>query len=89
MKFLSWLGSNLTSLIVSLLLAIVIWISAATAANPIVEADLDIHVVHLGTMGVYGYGTVGLEVPEGYLQVFVEVDGEKKEMEISQKTRGG
>jgi UDP-sulfoquinovose synthase len=48
----------------------------------IVEADLDIHVVHLGTMGVYGYGTAGLEVPEGYLQVFVEVDGEKKEMEI-------
>ena len=23
----------------------------------IVELDLDIHVVHLGTMGVYGYGT--------------------------------
>lgn len=48
----------------------------------IVEADLDIHVVHLGTMGVYGYGTAGMEVPEGYLRVFVEVDGVKKEIEI-------
>lgn len=25
----------------------------------VVESELDIHVVHLGTMGVYGYGTSG------------------------------
>ncbi|MEA2199355.1 MAG: UDP-sulfoquinovose synthase, partial [Solirubrobacteraceae bacterium] len=25
----------------------------------LVEAELDTHVVHLGTMGVYGYGTAG------------------------------
>ena len=31
----------------------------------IVESGLDIHVVHLGTMGVYGYGTSGGEIPEG------------------------
>jgi UDP-sulfoquinovose synthase len=35
----------------------------------IVESGLDIHVVHLGTMGVYGYGTSGGEIPEGYLDV--------------------
>jgi UDP-sulfoquinovose synthase len=35
----------------------------------IVESDLDIHVVHLGTMGVYGYGTSGGEIPEGYIDV--------------------
>lgn len=35
----------------------------------IVESELDVHVVHLGTMGVYGYGTSGGEIPEGYLDV--------------------
>jgi UDP-sulfoquinovose synthase len=37
----------------------------------IVESGLDIHVVHLGTMGVYGYGTSGGEIPEGYLDVIL------------------
>ncbi len=40
----------------------------------IVESGLDIHVVHLGTMGVYGYGTAGMKIPEGYLQVKVPTD---------------
>jgi len=40
----------------------------------IVETGLDIHVVHLGTMGVYGYGTAGMKIPEGYLKVKVETD---------------
>jgi UDP-sulfoquinovose synthase len=35
----------------------------------IVESGLDIHVVHLGTMGVYGYGTAGMKIPEGYLPI--------------------
>jgi UDP-sulfoquinovose synthase len=35
----------------------------------IVESELDIHVVHLGTMGVYGYGTAGMKIPEGYLSI--------------------
>ncbi|HEU5018864.1 MAG TPA: NAD-dependent epimerase/dehydratase family protein [Pseudolabrys sp.] len=34
----------------------------------LVESELDIHVVHLGTMGVYGYGG-GAAIPEGYLRV--------------------
>jgi YbbR domain-containing protein len=42
MKPMRWLGSNLTSLIISLLLAVVIWISAVTSANPNVEAELSI-----------------------------------------------
>ena len=40
--------------------------------NAIVESKRDIHLVHLGTMGVYGYGTAGMEIPEGYLNVKLE-----------------
>ncbi|MEV4899733.1 NAD-dependent epimerase/dehydratase family protein [Citricoccus sp. NPDC055426] len=39
-----------------------------------VESGLDIHLVHLGTMGVYGYGTAGMKIPEGYLDVEVTAD---------------
>ncbi|MGA0607800.1 NAD-dependent epimerase/dehydratase family protein [Phenylobacterium sp. VNQ135] len=38
----------------------------------IVESGLDVHLAHLGTMGVYGYGTAGVAIPEGYLTVQVE-----------------
>lgn len=38
----------------------------------VVESGKDIHVVHLGTMGVYGYGTAGMQIPEGYLKVQVD-----------------
>jgi UDP-sulfoquinovose synthase len=38
----------------------------------IVESGQDIHIAHLGTMGVYGYGTAGMKIPEGYLKVKVE-----------------
>jgi UDP-sulfoquinovose synthase len=44
----------------------------------IVESGMDIHLVHLGTMGVYGYGTAGMEIPEGYLEVALE-NGHKAE----------
>ena len=40
----------------------------------VVEAGLGTHVVHLGTMGVYGYGTAGMRIPEGYLRVDVHTD---------------
>ncbi len=40
----------------------------------IVESEQDIHVVHLGTMGVYGYGTAGMKIPEGYLTVSMHTD---------------
>ena len=49
----------------------------------VVESGLDVHVVHLGTMGVYGYGTAGLRIPEGYLKVEVATDdGRRIEQEI-------
>jgi len=43
----------------------------------VVESGQDIHIVHLGTMGVYGYGTAGMKIPEGYLKIKVEVDDGK------------
>lgn len=51
--------------------------------SAIVESNLDIHVVHLGTMGVYGYGTADMKIPEGYLKVKIETNnGVLKESEI-------
>lgn len=51
--------------------------------NAMVEVDLDAHLVHLGTMGVYGYSTVGAAIPEGYLPVGVEtLDGRTVDQEI-------
>jgi UDP-sulfoquinovose synthase len=48
----------------------------------LVEVELDAHVVHLGTMGVYGYGG-GMQIPEGYLRVHVDAsDGSQVEQEI-------
>lgn len=47
-----------------------------------VESGLDAHLAHLGTMGVYGYGTAGLRIPEGYLKVTVETDRGPVEQEI-------
>jgi UDP-sulfoquinovose synthase len=39
----------------------------------LVETGLDAHVVHLGTMGVYGYGWFGsAPTPEGYLEIRVD-----------------
>jgi UDP-sulfoquinovose synthase len=43
-----------------------------------VELGIDPHIVHLGTMGVYGYDGDGLEIPEGYLRVFIP--GENKQI---------
>ena len=48
----------------------------------IVESGRDIHLVHLGTMGVYGYGTAGMAIPEGYLKVTVDAPSGPVEQEI-------
>jgi UDP-sulfoquinovose synthase len=42
-----------------------------------VELGLDPHFVHLGTMGVYGYDDDGIEIPEGYLPVYIPGDNSK------------
>ena len=49
----------------------------------IVESGVDVHLAHLGTMGVYGYGTAGMKIPEGYLPVeVVTEDGTRVQQEI-------
>jgi UDP-sulfoquinovose synthase len=56
----------------------------------IVETGVDCHVVHLGTMGVYGYGTAGTKIPEGYLSVRMDgADGTEIEQEILHPTNPG
>ena len=58
--------------------------------NALVEIGLDAHLVHLGTMGVYGYSTIGAAIPEGYLPVGIEtLAGERVEQEILYPTRPG
>ncbi len=42
-----------------------------------IELGLDPHFIHLGTMGVYGYDDDGMEIPEGYLPVYVPGDNGK------------
>ncbi|MEB3256406.1 MAG: NAD-dependent epimerase/dehydratase family protein [Synechococcaceae cyanobacterium] len=57
----------------------------------IVESGLDIHIVHLGTMGVYGYGSHrGATIPEGYLTVEVpQPDGSRFSEKILHPTNPG
>ena len=52
--------------------------------SAIVESGRDVHLVHLGTMGVYGYATADLTIPEGYLKVLVQLrSGQWEQVEIS------
>ncbi|WP_027445708.1 NAD-dependent epimerase/dehydratase family protein [Pontibacillus marinus] len=56
----------------------------------IADSGLDIHLVHLGTMGVYGYGTAGMKIPEGYLDIEVKTEtGERVEQQILYPTNPG
>lgn len=56
----------------------------------VVETHLDTHLVHLGSMGVYGYGTAGVRIPEGYLNVSMPgIDGDSVEKEILYPTNPG
>jgi UDP-sulfoquinovose synthase len=48
----------------------------------IIESELDVHLVHLGTMGVYGYGTAGTKIPEGYLRISVDTPAGPTKIEI-------
>jgi UDP-sulfoquinovose synthase len=37
----------------------------------IIDSNIDAHLIHLGTMGVYGYDGYGkFEIPEGYLDIY-------------------
>lgn len=47
------------------------------------ETGIDAHVIHLGTMGVYGYGWTGTSpIPEGYLNVTVHTPEGEIDREI-------
>ena len=50
----------------------------------IVHTNREIHLIHLGTMGVYGYGAVpNVIIPEGYINVEIKnKDQESKKLEI-------
>lgn len=54
-----------------------------------VETGIDAHLVHLGTMGVYGYSSVGAPIPEGYLDIQIDTPTGKKDQEILYPTRPG
>ena len=47
-----------------------------------VDSGVDAHLVHLGTMGVYGYGTAGMKIPEGYLPITVDTESGPTSLEI-------
>jgi len=55
----------------------------------LVDTGIEAHLVHLGTMGVYGYSSVGAPIPEGYLDVEIETPHGKKGQEILYPTRPG
>jgi len=55
----------------------------------VVDAGVDVHVIHLGTMGVYGYGTAGMKIPEGYLKVKIDTPEGETEQEILYPTNPG
>jgi UDP-sulfoquinovose synthase len=55
----------------------------------LVDTGIDAHLVHLGTMGVYGYSSVGAPIPEGYLDVEIDTPNGKRGQEILYPTRPG
>lgn len=55
----------------------------------IAESGHDIHIVHLGTMGVYGYGTAGAKIPEGYINVDMNTDNGPVNTDILYPTNPG
>jgi len=55
--------------------------------SAIVDSQQDIHLVHLGTMGVYGYSKAFGSIPEGYLNV--RVNETKENVDILYPTAPG
>ncbi len=48
----------------------------------LVANKLDCHFVHLGSMGVYGYGTADMKIPEGYLDILIDTESGLKSKSI-------
>ena len=51
--------------------------STHNICSAIVDVDKNIHIVHLGTMGVYGYDDKYGAIPEGYLDITIDGTGAK------------
>jgi UDP-sulfoquinovose synthase len=47
-----------------------------------VECRLDAHIVHLSSVGIYGYETLGYRIPDGYVNVILRSMGTASEREI-------
>ena len=50
--------------------------------SSIVKLGLKTHLIHLGTMGVYGYDNEDINIPEGYINVTFNKDKKKKTRKI-------
>lgn len=61
--------------------------STHAVLDVIVTVDPTIHLVHLGTMGVYGYSKDFGDIPEGYLDV--KVNSTEKDVDILYPTNPG
>lgn len=55
--------------------------------SAIVDVNKDIHLVHLGTMGVYGYSKAFGSIPEGYLNV--KINKTQEDVDILYPTNPG
>ncbi len=56
----------------------------------LVETKSNAHVVHLGTMGVYGYESMPVDLPEGYLTItYSDRNGDPVTREVLYPTRPG
>jgi UDP-sulfoquinovose synthase len=54
-------------------------LATTSVLSTAVELDEPPHIIHIGSMGVYGYGAVeGMAIPEGYIEV--EIGGIKQEV---------
>ena len=51
--------------------------------SSIVKLGLKTHLIHLGTMGVYGYDNEDINIPEGYINVTFNKDKKKKDKKNS------
>ena len=55
-------------------------VSTHNICSAIVDINKDIHLVHLGTMGVYGYSKEFGDIPEGYLDI--KINSTNKDTQI-------
>ena len=54
--------------------------AANVILSSIIEANIDTHLIHIGTMGVYGYSSVeNTYIPEGYIDVDINYESGFKE----------